>query len=484
MDAEGLPYGERTMTYNSRLAQELGKWADTQPGGEALHDALFRAYFVEARDISQPAVLLEIAERWACRSTGRARCWRSGRSRPPSTRTGSSRASTASPACRRSSPARYGVVGAQPYEALEELVRRAAQPPDAERVDASRDFSQGVGGRGTALGSGPRCHRADRGSTMRGDRRAHPSARGRSPPPRGHARRALAHSNGSATRYAIRSDTPVGLAILERRPVHVRDCAPPSAPASAGCVELRLYSDRVRTILVVPLLRDGVALGGILIRRTRARPFTASRSPCSRAFADQAAIAIENARLSRSSRPANRELTEALEQQRATAEILGVIAGRRPRFSPCWMRWPRMRRGCAGPTRARSVSSRARSSGSWRISDRRAHTARRAARWIGRIVGGRAIRSGDPSTSTMCWPSTRRIPASRALQALSGDRTVLAVPLLREGAAIGAIVIRRDRGSSVHRQADRAARDLRRPGGDRHRERPPVRGAGGRATAS
>ena len=62
MEAEGLPYGERTMTYNSRLAQELGKWADTQPGGDAIHDALFRAYFVEARDISRPAVLLEIAE--------------------------------------------------------------------------------------------------------------------------------------------------------------------------------------------------------------------------------------------------------------------------------------------------------------------------------------------------------------------------------------------------------------------------------------
>jgi hypothetical protein len=38
MDAEGLPYGRRTHTYNSRLAQELGKWADTQPGGEAIHD--------------------------------------------------------------------------------------------------------------------------------------------------------------------------------------------------------------------------------------------------------------------------------------------------------------------------------------------------------------------------------------------------------------------------------------------------------------
>ena len=61
--AEGLPYGELTMTYNSRLAQELGKWADTQPGGDAIHDLLFRAYFVEARDISQPAALLDIAGR-------------------------------------------------------------------------------------------------------------------------------------------------------------------------------------------------------------------------------------------------------------------------------------------------------------------------------------------------------------------------------------------------------------------------------------
>jgi predicted DsbA family dithiol-disulfide isomerase len=62
MDAEGLPYGRRTHTYNSRLAQELGKWADTQPGGEAIHDALYRAYFVEARNIGDPEILVEIAQ--------------------------------------------------------------------------------------------------------------------------------------------------------------------------------------------------------------------------------------------------------------------------------------------------------------------------------------------------------------------------------------------------------------------------------------
>jgi predicted DsbA family dithiol-disulfide isomerase len=62
MAAEGLPYGDRRMTYNSRLAQELGKWADTQPGGEAIHDALFKAYFVDGRNIGDPDVLLEVAK--------------------------------------------------------------------------------------------------------------------------------------------------------------------------------------------------------------------------------------------------------------------------------------------------------------------------------------------------------------------------------------------------------------------------------------
>ena len=129
MTAEGLPYGERTMTYNSRLAQELGKWADTQPGGEAIHDALFRAYFVEARDISRPDVLLDIAERIglpvdAAREVLERRTFKDavdadwalsreyGITGVPTFVAG-----------------RYGVVGAQPYEALEALVRKAA-PPD------------------------------------------------------------------------------------------------------------------------------------------------------------------------------------------------------------------------------------------------------------------------------------------------------------------------------------------------------------------
>ena len=62
MDAEGLPYAKRTHTYNSRLAQELGKWADTQDGGEAIHMKLYQAYFVDQQNIADIELLVSIAE--------------------------------------------------------------------------------------------------------------------------------------------------------------------------------------------------------------------------------------------------------------------------------------------------------------------------------------------------------------------------------------------------------------------------------------
>jgi len=62
MDAEGLPYSRRTHTYNSRLAQELAKWADSQPGFESIHGALYRAYFVDSRNIGDPEDLIDIAQ--------------------------------------------------------------------------------------------------------------------------------------------------------------------------------------------------------------------------------------------------------------------------------------------------------------------------------------------------------------------------------------------------------------------------------------
>jgi predicted DsbA family dithiol-disulfide isomerase len=126
MDAEGLPYGERTMTYNSRLAQEVGKWADTQPGGEAIHDAMFRAYFVEARNIGDPDVILDIVKQVGlpvdeAREVIEKRTFKDAVDEDwaLSRQLGVTGVPTFV-------AGRYGVVGAQPYETLERLVEKAA----------------------------------------------------------------------------------------------------------------------------------------------------------------------------------------------------------------------------------------------------------------------------------------------------------------------------------------------------------------------
>ena len=58
----GLPWGERKKTYNSRLAQELGKWAEGKGKGDEYHDAVFRAYFVDGKNIAKTDVLMGLAK--------------------------------------------------------------------------------------------------------------------------------------------------------------------------------------------------------------------------------------------------------------------------------------------------------------------------------------------------------------------------------------------------------------------------------------
>lgn len=62
MEAEGLPYNERSHTYNSRLAQEIGTWAETQPGGSAIHDKFFEAYFVDRRNVGDVEVIIDVVK--------------------------------------------------------------------------------------------------------------------------------------------------------------------------------------------------------------------------------------------------------------------------------------------------------------------------------------------------------------------------------------------------------------------------------------
>jgi predicted DsbA family dithiol-disulfide isomerase len=126
MDAEGLPYGERTMTYNSRLAQEVGKWADSQPSGEAIHDAMFRAYFVEARNIGDPAEILKIVKQVGLSVEGAREVIEKRTFKDAVDEDWALSRQLGVTGVPTFVAGRYGVVGAQPYETLERLVEKAA----------------------------------------------------------------------------------------------------------------------------------------------------------------------------------------------------------------------------------------------------------------------------------------------------------------------------------------------------------------------
>lgn len=125
MEEEGLEYGDRSHTYNSRLAQELAVWGDEESVTDALHDALYRAYFVDARNLAETDVLVDVAESVGL-DGARARTLIENRTNRETIDDHWRRATEMGV---RGVPTfvseGFGVVGAQPYEALEDLVSKA-----------------------------------------------------------------------------------------------------------------------------------------------------------------------------------------------------------------------------------------------------------------------------------------------------------------------------------------------------------------------
>jgi GAF domain-containing protein/anti-sigma regulatory factor (Ser/Thr protein kinase) len=239
----------------------------------------------------------------------------------------------------------------------------------------------------------------------------------------------------------VSRESVTGRAIVDRRTIHVHDI---ESESDAEFPVAKRYQKRFgdRTRLATPLLREGVPIGAIFIRRMEVRPFTEKQIKLLETFADQAVIAIENVRLFKELEDRNRQLTEALEQQTATSEILRVIA--------------------SSPTNVQPVL------------DVVAENAARLCEASDALI----LRKGDDTVEVVAQygsipspsghPLTRGIPGSRAildrqtihvhdmeaeidsefpeardLRRLASARTVLATPLLREETSIGAIVIRR-----------------------------------------
>src|SRR4029453_3106401 len=111
--------------------------------------------------------------------------------------------------------------------------------------------------------------------------------------------------------------------ILDRSMVHVHDIdADPSLPLSQALSRTVGF----RSAVAVPMLRDGRAVGVVAVAGAEPGGFSDKEIALLHTFADQAVIAIENVRLFTELQEKNRQLTEALEQQTATAEILSVIS--------------------------------------------------------------------------------------------------------------------------------------------------------------
>jgi two-component system, NtrC family, sensor kinase len=118
--------------------------------------------------------------------------------------------------------------------------------------------------------------------------------------------------------------TVSGRSICDLKPVHIVDLQSAGEEFALGREFAIKYGHR--STLAVPLIREGRALGTILVRRTEVRPFEQKDIALLTTFADQAAIAIENVRLFKAEQQRTRELSESLEQQTATSEVLQVIS--------------------------------------------------------------------------------------------------------------------------------------------------------------
>ena len=123
--------------------------------------------------------------------------------------------------------------------------------------------------------------------------------------------------------FPLDRSTIAGRTVVDMQPIHVVDVQQAGNEFPLGQHMAQRFGHH--TILGVPLIREGHALGAIAIRRTDVRPFEQKHITLLSTFADQAAIAIENVRLFEAEQQRTRELGESLEQQTATAEVLKII---------------------------------------------------------------------------------------------------------------------------------------------------------------
>jgi GAF domain-containing protein len=328
----------------------------------------------------------------------------------------------------------------------------------------------------------------------------------------------------SGTLFHPGPDVTLARAAKERKPIQVADLRTSRAyldgdPLPVAAADI----GGVRTMLVVPMLKEGDAIGAIVIYRQEVRPFTGKQIELVTNFASQAVIAIENVRLLNELRQRTDDLSEALEQQTATSDVLRVISGSPNALEPVFQAM------LANATRICDANLGLifrREGDAFRVvslhgappafaDERRRNPVLYPSPGtaLGRAAATKqTVQIADVQAEPVYSHPTPGLGSTAGIAALAGARTVVAVPMLKEDEMVGAIVIYRqevrpftdkqielvtnfaaqgmpllregipigvftyatDR-ETLHAKADRAAHDLRRPGRDCDRERSPVR---------
>jgi GAF domain-containing protein len=240
-------------------------------------------------------------------------------------------------------------------------------------------------------------------------------------------------------------DQASGRAILSRAVAQIEDM--PTDPEYTSEVTV---AGRWRSILAVPMFRDGEPIGAIVITRSEAGRFAEGHIDLLKTFADQAAIAIDNVRLFEAEQQRTRELSDALEQQTATSEVLAVISSLPGELEPVFQ---------AMLTNATRICE-----ANFGALFRFEHGAVHAAAMLGVPPAYAEFwqcgsRRPDPRTALARLIETRQVvhiadiqthpayvenePTFVALVNLGGFRTLLVVPMLKENDLIGALAIYR-----------------------------------------
>jgi signal transduction histidine kinase len=268
--------------------------------------------------------------------------------------------------------------------------------------------------------------------------------------------RAVAHwgaiPQDIGVRFACSRGHVSGRTVLERRTIHVIDLQAEAEEYPEGSAFAKRLGHR--TTAGVPLFREGVAIGTIQLRRAEVNPFTDKQIALLKTFAAQAVIAIENTRLLNELRQRTGDLSEALEQQTATSEVLQVISSSPGELEPVFQAM------LANATRlceAEFGNLFLREGDAFRVVALHGPATAAYVEWYRREP---VIKLADiPRTPLWHVAESKEVlqvldlrkqqgylehnPRIVALVESAGVRTILGVPMLKEGELIGAIFIYR-----------------------------------------